>query len=80
MHTKSLEKNVFLIDLQTGGFKNLIASYVSKTEKAVMLTGPTSSIPNLLLGLNELNISLHKKTLIENSVKGFIDFAKNPKI
>ena len=50
-------KNLFLIDLQTGGFENLIASYVLKGEKTLIVeTGPTSSIPNLLAGLRELDV------------------------
>jgi glyoxylase-like metal-dependent hydrolase (beta-lactamase superfamily II) len=57
MHTKQIGKKLFLIDLKTGGYKNLIASYVLKDKKAIIVeTGPTSSIPNLLLGLKELNI------------------------
>lgn len=57
MHTKQIGKKLFLTDLETGGYKNLIASYVLKGKKAIIVeTGPTSSIPNLLLGLKELNI------------------------
>jgi glyoxylase-like metal-dependent hydrolase (beta-lactamase superfamily II) len=57
MHTKQIGKNLYLIDLQTGGFRNLIASYVLKGEKTIIVeTGPTSSIPNLLSGIKELNI------------------------
>jgi hypothetical protein len=57
MHTKQIGKNLYLIDLQTGGFRNLIASYVLKGEKTIIIeTGPTSSIPNLLSGIKELNI------------------------
>ncbi len=57
MHAKQVGKNLFLIDLETGGFKNLIASYVLMGEKAVIVeTGPTSSIPNLLSGLKELKV------------------------
>ncbi len=59
MHTKQVGENIFLIDLETGGFKNLIASYVLKgTETIIVETGPTSSIPNLLSGLKELNVAL----------------------
>jgi len=58
MHTKEIGENLFLIDLETCGHKNLIASYVLKGEKIVIVeTGPASSISNLLLGLNELNVS-----------------------
>jgi len=57
MHTKQIGENLFLIDLQTGGFKNLIASYVLKGKQtAIVETGPTSSIPNLLAGLKELGV------------------------
>ncbi len=57
MHTKQIGKKLFLIDLETGGYKYLIASYVLKGKRAIIVeTGPTSSIPNLLLGLKELNI------------------------
>jgi glyoxylase-like metal-dependent hydrolase (beta-lactamase superfamily II) len=57
MHTEQIGKDLFLVDLQTGGFKNLIASYVLKGEKTLIVeTGPTSSIPNLLSGLKELQV------------------------
>src|SRR5512135_1486126 len=57
IHTTRIDKNLFLIDLQTGGFKNLIASYVLKGEQITIVeTGPTSSIPNLLIGLEELDV------------------------
>jgi len=57
LHTKEIEKNLFLIDLVTGGLKNLIASYVLKGDKAIIVeTGPPSSISNLLSGLKELNV------------------------
>ena len=58
MHTKEIGENLFLIDLETCGYKNLIASYVLKGEKIVIVeTGPTSSIPNLLSGLEELDVN-----------------------
>jgi len=57
MHTKQIGEKLFLIDLETCGFKNLIASYVLKGEKtAIIETGPTSSIHNLLLGLKEVGV------------------------
>jgi glyoxylase-like metal-dependent hydrolase (beta-lactamase superfamily II) len=57
MHTKQIGENLFLIDLKTGGFENLIASYVLKGEKAVIVeSGPTSSIPNLLSALKETDV------------------------
>lgn len=57
MHTKQIGENLFLIDLETGGFKNLIASYVLKGAKTIIVeTGPTSSITNLLAGLKETGV------------------------
>ena len=57
MHTKQIGENLFLIDLEMGGSKSLIASYVLKGEKtAIVETGPTSSIPNLIAGLKELDV------------------------
>jgi glyoxylase-like metal-dependent hydrolase (beta-lactamase superfamily II) len=57
MRTEEIGENLFLIDLETGGFKNLIASYVLKGNKTIIVeTGPSSSISNLLSGLKELNV------------------------
>ena len=57
MHTKEIGKNLFLIELETGGFKNLICSYIIKGTKTILVeSGPTSSVPNLVSGLKELNI------------------------
>jgi len=60
LHTREIGENVFLIDLKTGGFQNLIASYVLKGKKVAMVeTGPTSSVPNLLSALNVLGVKLN---------------------
>ncbi len=57
MRTKQIGENLFLIDLETGGFKNLIASYVLKAAYAIIIeTGPTSSIVTLLEGLREIGV------------------------
>ena len=57
MHTKEIGKNLFQVELGTGGFKNLICSYIIKSPKITLVeSGPTSSIPNLISGLNELDI------------------------
>ena len=59
MYTKEIGKNLFLIELETGGFKNLICSYIIKGTKTILVeSGPTSSVPNLVSGLKELNIRL----------------------
>ncbi len=57
MHTQEIGKSLFLIELETGGFKNLICSYVIKGTKTILVeSGPTSSVPNLVSGLKELGI------------------------
>ncbi len=58
MYAKQVGRNLFLIDLESGGFKALIGSYVLRGEKQTFIieTGPSSSISNLLAGLSELNI------------------------
>jgi glyoxylase-like metal-dependent hydrolase (beta-lactamase superfamily II) len=58
LHTKQVEKNLYMVDLKTGGFDRLICSYVITGEKLVLVeSGPTSSVPNLLSGLKELRIN-----------------------
>jgi len=58
MHTKKLSKHLHIIDLKPTGVENFIASYVLKGEKATAIieTGPTCSIPNLLSGLREIGV------------------------
>lgn len=57
LHTKEIGKNLFMVELETGGFKNLICSYVIKGKKPFLVeSGPTNSIPNLLSGLKELDV------------------------
>lgn len=57
MRITKLEDYLYLVDLETAGIENFIASYILKGEKiAIIETGPTSSIPNLLLSLKQLNI------------------------
>jgi len=59
MHTRQLSENLYIIDLQPLGIPNFIASYVlrGKDSTAIIETGPTCSINNLLLGLQELGVS-----------------------
>ncbi len=48
-----------MVELETGGFKNLICSYVIKGKKPFLVeSGPRNSIPNLLYGLKELDVKL----------------------
>jgi glyoxylase-like metal-dependent hydrolase (beta-lactamase superfamily II) len=57
LNTKEIGKNLFMVDLETGGFKNLICSYVIKGKKPVLIeAGPTNSIPNLITGLKDLDV------------------------
>jgi glyoxylase-like metal-dependent hydrolase (beta-lactamase superfamily II) len=59
MRTKEIGKNLFLIDLKTGGFKNLIASYVLKGTKTILVeSGPSSSVSNILSSLKELGVKV----------------------
>ena len=52
---------MFLIDLETGGFKNLIGSYILKGVKTVIVeTGPASSVINLLSGLKEIGVKVEE--------------------
>jgi glyoxylase-like metal-dependent hydrolase (beta-lactamase superfamily II) len=58
LYTKEVGKNLFMVELETVGFKNLICSYVLKGKKSFLIeSGPTNSIPNLLSGLRELNVT-----------------------
>jgi glyoxylase-like metal-dependent hydrolase (beta-lactamase superfamily II) len=59
LHTKEIGKNLHQIELNTGGIQNLICCYVIKGAKPFLVeSGPTSSVPNLLAGLKELNVKL----------------------
>jgi glyoxylase-like metal-dependent hydrolase (beta-lactamase superfamily II) len=57
MTTTKLEEHIYLVDLETAGIKNFIASYILKGKQvAIVETGPTSSVPTLLSSLKELNV------------------------
>lgn len=57
MSVTRIEEHIHLIDAETAGIKNFIASYVLKGKRAAMVeTGPASSVPNLLAGLRKLNV------------------------
>lgn len=57
MHVTKLEDHIFMIDLETGGLDNFIASYVLRGKKAAIIeTGPTSSVSNLIMGLKKLGV------------------------
>jgi len=61
MHATKVEKHLYQIDVEAAGIKNFIASYILKGKQvAIVETGPTSSVPNLLSSLKELNIKPEK--------------------
>jgi glyoxylase-like metal-dependent hydrolase (beta-lactamase superfamily II) len=65
LHTKEIGKNLFLIDLETAGIQKIIASYVLKGDKTIIVeSGPSSSISNLLSGLQELNVRAEDVTYV----------------
>jgi glyoxylase-like metal-dependent hydrolase (beta-lactamase superfamily II) len=58
MFTQRLNNHLYVIDLKAIGINNFIASYVLIGNKIMIIeTGPTTSINNLLAGLNEIGIS-----------------------
>jgi len=57
MFSKQLSNSMYLIDLKPADIERVIASYVLRGNKvAIIETGPTTSIPNLLTGLKEIGI------------------------
>lgn len=59
MSITEIENDIYLIDVETAGIKNFIASYVVKGKRtAIIETGPASSVHNVLYGLKELDIKL----------------------
>ncbi len=58
MLARKLSDHIYIIDLKPLGFENFIASYVLKGEKAsaIIETGPSCSVKNLLAGLKEIGV------------------------
>jgi glyoxylase-like metal-dependent hydrolase (beta-lactamase superfamily II) len=57
VHTKEVGKNLYQVELDTGGIHQLICSYIIAGPKPVLVeAGPTNSVPNLLSGIKELGI------------------------
>jgi glyoxylase-like metal-dependent hydrolase (beta-lactamase superfamily II) len=58
MQVQKINDNLYLTDLKPAGFEGFIASYVVLGEKiAIVETGPTSTVDNLLEGLKEIGIN-----------------------
>lgn len=65
MRVTRLENHIYLIDAETAGIKNFIASYVLKgRQTAIVETGPTSSIPNILAGLEQIKVKPENVTYV----------------
>ena len=65
MRVTNLREHVYLIDVETAGLENFIASYVLKGKNvAIIETGPTTSVPNILVGLGKLGVNLEDVTYI----------------
>jgi len=57
MHTTRIGRNLYQVELDTGGIKQLICSYIIAGSKPMLVeSGPTNSVPNLLLGIQEIGI------------------------
>jgi len=59
MSTRKLNDHLYLIDLKPIGIENFIASYILRgaDATAIIETGPTCSVPNLLTGLREIGVA-----------------------
>lgn len=58
MKTQKINDFLCLIDVEPAGFENFIASYVILGEKiAIVETGPTSTVDNLLNGLKKIGVN-----------------------
>jgi len=65
MSAKKLGDHVYLIDLKPAGLEGFIASYVIKgTKTAIVETGPTSTVDNLLDGLKEIDVKKDEVKLV----------------
>lgn len=65
MKTQKINEALYLIDLEPAGFENFIASYVVLGEKiAIVETGPTSTVNNLLNGLKGIGINFEDVSFV----------------
>ena len=61
MSVTKVEDHIYLIDAETAGMKDFIASYVVLGKQVAMVeTGPTSSVPNVLKALEKLSVPLEE--------------------
>jgi len=58
MHITKINRYLYLIDLEVANIRNFFASYVLKGKQvAIIESGPTASISNLIEGLKALNVN-----------------------
>jgi glyoxylase-like metal-dependent hydrolase (beta-lactamase superfamily II) len=58
VYVTKIEEHLHMIDAEASGIKNFIASYVLKGKQVALVeTGPTSAVPNLLFGLGQIGIN-----------------------
>ena len=61
MWTKKLDDHIFMVDLTPCKVEGFISSYVIKSEKTALIeSGPTCSVENLLSRLQELDVKLEE--------------------
>ncbi len=57
VHVSRLEEHLHMIDVEASGIRSFIASYVLKGKRVALVeTGPTSAVPNILLGLEQIGV------------------------
>lgn len=60
MHITKIDEHIHLVDLESAGIKDFIASYIlmgkNSHARAIVETGPASTVHNLLSALTELNV------------------------
>jgi len=65
MNVSKVNEHIFMIDVEVAGINHFIASYVVMGENvAIVETGPSSSIQNLVHGLTDLGIKPDKVSFI----------------
>lgn len=65
MNVSKVDKHIFMIDVEVAGIKHFIASYVLMGENiAIVETGPSSSVQNLVHGLTDLGIEPDRVSFI----------------
>jgi glyoxylase-like metal-dependent hydrolase (beta-lactamase superfamily II) len=58
MRVTSLEKHLHLVDVETGGVENFVASYILKGKRVIIIeTGPSSSTHNLLSAMETIRLA-----------------------